>query len=91
MISKPEDIAEALKEQYESVYSTPKEDKKVKDAKEFFKTDENAKITDLLVTYEDIKDAIDKLSTNASAGPDGVPAILLKEAKENLCFPLASL
>ena len=34
---------------------------------------------------------IDKLSTNASAGPDGVPAILLKEAKENLCFPLASL
>ena len=54
VISKPEDIAEALKAQYESVYSTPKEDKKVKGAKEFFRTDENAKITELLVTYEDI-------------------------------------
>jgi hypothetical protein len=79
IISSPEDIAEALKQQYESVYSIPIEDKKVKDAKEFFEKDDNAKITDLLVTYEDVKDAIDKLSRNASAGPDGIPAILLSE------------
>ena len=55
VISKPEDIAEALEEQYESVYSTPKDDKMAKGAKDFFRTDENSKITELLVTYEDIK------------------------------------
>ena len=39
----------------------------------------------------DVREAIDKLSTHASAGPDGVPAILLKKCKETLSFPLTIL
>ena len=29
----------------------------------------------------DVREAIDKLSVNAAAGPDGVPAILLKSVR----------
>jgi hypothetical protein len=31
------------------------------------------------VTREDIKDSINQLSTDASPGPDGVPAIMMKK------------
>ena len=41
--------------------------------------------------YTDVREAIDKLSVSASAGPDGVPAILLKKCKEVLSHPLTSL
>ena len=36
----------------------------------------------------DVRDAIDQLSANAAAGPDGMPAILLKKARDNLSEPL---
>ena len=39
----------------------------------------------------DIRDAIDQLSVNALAGPDSVPAILLKKARYNLSEPLTLL
>ena len=39
----------------------------------------------------DVRDAIDQLSVNASAGPDGIPAVLLKEARDNLSEPLTIL
>ena len=39
----------------------------------------------------DVRDAIDQLSANAAAGPDGMPAILLKEARDNLSEPLTLL
>ena len=39
----------------------------------------------------DVRDAIDELSINASAGPDGILAVLLKEARDNLSEPLTIL
>ena len=42
-------------------------------------------------TYMDVCEAIDKLSVNAAAGPDGVPAILLKKCKDVLSHPLACM
>ena len=41
--------------------------------------------------YQDIRDAIDELSPNASAGPDGIPAILLKKCRDVLSQPLEIL
>ena len=43
---------------------------------------------DIVFSFEDIINAIDELSNNSSSGPDGVPAILLKKCKHQLCKPL---
>ena len=43
------------------------------------------------VVAMDVREPIDKLSVNAAAGPDGVPAILLKKCKDVLSHPLACL
>ena len=40
---------------------------------------------------EDIVEAIDQLCPNSSAGPDGVPAVLLKKRKRSLADPLEIL
>ena len=88
IISDPAKIAEAQKLQYEKVFSKPNNDNKVNDPKNFFKTNENTKISNIHFDYMDVRDAIDQLSVNAAAGPDGVPAILLKEARDNLSEPL---
>ena len=88
IISDPAKIAEAQKLQYEKVFSKPNNDNKVNDPKNFFKTNENTMISNIHFDYMDVRDAIDQLSVNAAAGPDGVPAILLKEARDNLSEPL---
>lgn len=49
------------------------------------------KLRDIDFTEKDIIDMIDELSPNAAAGPDGVPAILLKKCKEQLAKPLFML
>ena len=36
-------------------------------------------INNIHFTESDVKDAIDKLSQNAAAGPDGIPAVLIKK------------
>ena len=52
-----------------------------------FTTIEKTKISNINFNYMDIREAIDQLSVNASAGPDGVPAIFLKKARETLVNP----
>ena len=87
-----ESEAEALKSQYEKVFSTPKEESKVENPKEFFKESPNEQKIDYIhFDFEDIQNAIDQLSSNAAAGPDGVPAILLKKCKFQLSDPLFKL
>ena len=39
----------------------------------------------------DVREAIDQLSLNSAAGPDGMPAVLLKQARDNLGGPLTML
>ena len=91
IISDPAEIAEAQKEQYEKVFSKPNGEKKVHNPNEFFKTSEKTKISNIHFNYMDVREAIDQLSANASAGPDGMPAILLKEARDNLSEPITLL
>ena len=88
----PETIAEKLKEQYKKVYSEQIKEKKVDDAEEFFKeTNNEDKMNDIVFTFRDVEEAIDELSVDASAGPDGIPAILLKQCKKSLSEPTTIL
>ena len=84
-----ESEAETLKKQCEKVFSKPKKDAKVENPEEFFEKGENKdEINSIHFTESDVKDAIDKLSQNAAAGPDGIPAVLIKKCKDEVAKPL---
>ena len=89
VVTDGENLVDILRRQYESVYSQPMENKKVSNPQEFFSINNAAEQLDYVVfDREDIVSAIDQLSTGSSAGPDGVPAILLKKCKRSLSEPL---
>ena len=81
-------MAEMLSEQYKSVYSTPKES--LPEAKEIFQGDQTSSHWLYNVTFdeEDIKEAIDQISSTAAAGPDRFPPLFLKMCKHSLAKPL---
>ena len=54
-----------------------------------FQNEEPDDLNDIEITKEEIINAIDDLEENSAAGPDGVPAILLKKVKEALALPLS--
>ena len=43
---------------------------------------------DVSLSKDEIIEAIGTLSYNSAAGPDGVPAVLLKNCKESIAAPL---
>lgn len=91
-IKEPIKICDALRKQYETVFSTPCEDKVITDPEQFFSnTNILPTIQDITFTRMDIVGAIKEIPTNAAAGPDGFPAILLKKTAEKLCVPLQIL
>ena len=72
--------AEALRKTYEKAFSKPNKEYLVGNPNVFFATSPNEiKIDSIHITRDDIKDSINELSPNASPGPDGVPAILIKK------------
>ena len=79
-------MADILTDQYSSVYSTPR-DQPINPT-EFFNSDDPSKLIDFDFSEEDFIDAINEIANNASAGPDGFPAILLKQCKTTLSKPL---
>ena len=50
-----------------------------------------AMITWITFNQVDIESACIELKANSAPGPDGVPALLLKECKKELSLPLAVL
>ena len=65
------------------MWSTPLEDKVIKDPKVFFMNNENDDerkpiMTEVIFTREKVINAIDMLELEASAGPDGIPAVIVK-------------
>ena len=79
------EMAEILSKQYAKVFSTPKE------AHQDARAPSGPTIESIEVRKEDLEAAIDELSSNAAAGPDGFPAILLKNCKEVISTPLSLL
>ena len=84
----PKQIANILKNQFSSVFSSPEDaDMTAADfadppiAREF-------KDSDLSFTEEDVISAIDDIKVDAAAGPDGIPALLLKSCKHAIAQPI---
>ena len=77
-----------LLDQYNSVFSTNEPD--IIDDQIFNIHDIDA-LTNITVSENDIKEAINKLDPNSAAGPDGIPAILLKKTRDVIAEPLAML
>ena len=77
------EMADILSNQYNSVFSEPSNVTLTDPDCEI-----NSNIFDFEFSVEDIINAIDELSNNSGSGPDGVPAILLKRCKNELCIPL---
>ena len=88
----PDVIAEMLRKQYDSVFSTPKEENKISNPDEFFSTNNSlTELDNITFNRNDIIEKIDSLSVGAAAGPDGVLAILLKKSKHSLVDALEIL
>ena len=56
-----------------------------------FSPAEHPHLDDIIFTKDDLEEAISELSADSAAGPDGVPAKLLKECKTILSHPLCLL
>lgn len=82
-----------MRRQYEKSFSSPLQDKSVKDPKQFFTTTANDTtckniLQDIDFTKSDIENALAELNPSSAAGPDGMPAILLTKCKKELATPL---
>jgi hypothetical protein len=86
LTNKSNEMAEILAEQYVKVFSKPT-DKNSTTAP----TNSTKSIPPIQITKAKFTKAIDELSPSAAPGPDGFPAILLKNCKSVLSEPLVLL
>ena len=82
------EIIKLLVKQYNSEFSRsniPQVDK------EIFNNTQEGDLIDIEVEEDDIREAIGKLKENSAPGPDGIPAILLKNTQNSIVLPLKIL
>ena len=91
LVSGPKKMAEMLSQQYQSVFSQPKHPSTP--PHQLFPDEEESISTlqDFDLTPKDLEDAMGDLSSSSAAGPDGIPAILLKMCKKALSLPLVEI
>ena len=78
------EMANILAEQYSSVFSKPSTTPPTID-------DPNqSPINNIAITPHELTEAIEELKNSAASGPDGYPAILLKNCKSSLSHPLTT-
>ena len=82
------EIANTLQNQFTSVYSDPNSPH-IK-LPSFPPTNVNNPLSDqdFIIEDDDILKAINEIISNSACGPDGVPAILLKQCKLEFCKPI---
>ena len=84
--------AEALRKQYDSVFAKPRDSWKVHDFGAHFNNSGSEEcLDDILFNTADIEKACNDLRNTAAPGPDGVPAMLLKQCRKQLSKPLQIL
>ena len=85
-------MAELLRKQYEEVFSVPEIQKEITNAEHHFRNNnETQSLVDVSFDERDIIEAIKDISINSAAGPDEIPAILLKKCKETIAKTLTTL
>ena len=75
-----------LLNQYNSVFSTPCQEKDITNPEEFFNVEEsndNDILSDIIINHSVICDAINEMSSSSASGP-----ILFKECRDELSIPL---
>ena len=91
----PDYCCRALQKQYESVFSSPRPQWEVKNLVDHFRVNDDSDgpgvLSDIWFSQEDIKSACLQLSAESAAGPDGIPAAVLKFCRENLSLLLYHL
>ena len=88
----PDYSAKILSDQYSSVFNQPRPEWDIENISEFFRIENGSRASDMLsdldFTEDDIEQACNELSIKSAAGPDGVPASLLKTCRKELKRPL---
>ena len=88
----PDFAAEALRQQYNSVFAQPRSAWTVNDFLNHFKSDDEnvvgESLTDIEFGPKDIERACADLKGTAAPGPDGIPAGLLKTCRKELSKPI---
>ena len=89
----PEEMADLLNEQYESVFSKPKSEFKILNPDVFFFSEISTgpKITDIELTPEDFIKAIDEMPLQCAPGPDTWNSVFIKKCKTSLALPFSIL
>ena len=78
-----------LTKQYENAFSNQVESMKILNPDDFFSfVDTQDQFDSLVFDRVDILQALDKLSNNSAAGPDGILSILLKKCRFSLVYGL---
>ena len=89
LVTDPQISVDMLKQQYESVYSSPVQSMKIEDPLNFYNINNAVEQLDNVVfNRNDIIEALEKLSTSSAPGPDGIPSIILKKCKHSLADAL---
>ena len=84
-VTDPRELAQILNNQYVSVFTRSQDDT------EETAQDTEVQLEDISITEERVVEAIDKLNEQSASGPDGIPARVIKELKEEIKTPLALL
>lgn len=90
LVADPKQMADILRHQYESAFSKPR-----REYSEITSTlrhqDADIEITNIVFTARDIENVITGLRTCSAAGPDQIPAVLLKNCATAVSVPISML
>ena len=84
LINNPSEMAELLQEQYVSVFSNPAAEKQLP----HHGCNAGPKIGDITFSQADIEEAFDDMNRDASSTDHDIPALILKECKNNISYPV---
>ena len=79
------EMAELLQEQYVSVFSNPAAEKQLP---HHDRCNAGPKIGDITFSQADIEEAIDDMNRDAASTDRDIPALILKECKNNISYPV---
>lgn len=90
LVSDPMEKSVILKAQYESAFSIPVSEEAGSDVDQA-ESGDLVSLGDLYFSENDIVESIKELNPSSASGPDGVPAVLLRNCREELKLPLYRL
>ena len=88
LTNNPSSMADILQTQYNSVFSDPANPNKVIPP---LVEDLPQCITDISLTVENVEEAIDDIRANAGTSENDIPAVILKQCKAQLSYPIFAI